>query len=122
MAVLSGRRDDLTFESAYIGTNGQVRVHYARCEPCMWGQHDGGQHGWAGPEDIAHATKTGQPDPTGRPCACYCTKEPHCEPEPPEFEDESLNATPCEVCGESGACDYDAEGRPLIHAQEGNDE
>lgn len=25
---------------------------------------------------------------------------------------------PCEVCGELGACGYDAEGRPMIHAEE----
>lgn len=26
------------------------------------------------------------------------------------------DAEPCEVCGETGACGYDAEGRPMIHA------
>jgi hypothetical protein len=24
-------------------------------------------------------------------------------------------ATPCRVCGESAACGYDSEGRPMIH-------
>jgi len=26
-----------------------------------------------------------------------------------------LDVEPCPVCGEQGACAYDAEGRPLIH-------
>lgn len=26
-----------------------------------------------------------------------------------------LEVEPCPVCGEQGACAYDAEGRPLIH-------
>lgn len=32
----------------------------------------------------------------------------------PEFE--SLDPSPCVVCGSDGACAYDDEGRPLIHA------
>lgn len=27
----------------------------------------------------------------------------------------ALTVEPCPVCGEQGACSYDAEGRPLIH-------
>lgn len=27
----------------------------------------------------------------------------------------ALTVEPCPVCGEQGACAYDAEGRPLIH-------
>ena len=117
---MTAETEHLTFASAYIGPDGSVRVHYARCEPCMYGQHDGGPHGWAGPEDIAHALATGQPDPTGSPCACDCTKEPPREPDEPDFE--SVDQTTCDLCGEVGACAYDTEGRPLIHAQEDDDD
>lgn len=34
----------------------------------------------------------------------------------------SLDAGPCPECGEPGACSYDAEGRPLIHALSGDSE
>ena len=115
--------EGLTFASAYIGPDGAVRVHYARCESCMLGQHDGGPHGWAGPEDIAHAKATGQPDPTDQPCGCRCTSEPSREPEGPEDPDfESVTPTACGVCGEAGACGYDAEGRALIHPTEEDDD
>lgn len=120
MGTQKSEIEGLTFASAHVGTDGSVRVHYARCESCMWGQHDGGPHGWAGPEDIAHAKATGQPDPTDQPCACRCTKEPSRGPEEPDFE--STAPTVCDLCGEVGACAYDAEGRPLIHAQEDDDE
>lgn len=102
--------DDLTFASA-----GVAGVHYARCEPCMWGSHPGGWHSWAGPDDIEHARATGQPDPSTRRCACDCVAE---EPNRSELEldpDASLEVLPCPVCGEPGACSYDSEGRPLIH-------
>lgn len=109
--------DDLTFASA-----GVAGIHYARCEPCMYGAHPGGMHDWAGPEDIEHAAKTGQPDPSGKRCACDCVEqEPEPYPEPEPDMDEQLNATPCGVCGAAGACGYDAEGRPLIHATEDED-
>lgn len=29
---------------------------------------------------------------------------------------------PCPLCGELGACGYDADGRPLLHALDGEDE
>lgn len=32
--------------------------------------------------------------------------------------DIAISTIPCAVCGESGACGYDAEGRALIHATE----
>lgn len=32
--------------------------------------------------------------------------------------DVAIAPTPCPTCGESGACSYDAEGLPLIHATE----
>jgi hypothetical protein len=46
-----------------------------RCEPCMYGQHyqPPAPHPWAGPEDIAHAAATGQPEPTGN-CGCHCAR------------------------------------------------
>lgn len=33
----------------------------------------------------------------------------------PAAGDESPHATPCPTCGESFACGYDAEGRPMYH-------
>ncbi|MFJ9740857.1 hypothetical protein [Streptomyces sp. NPDC101166] len=47
-----------------------------RCEPCMYGEcyDPPAPHPWAGPEDIAHAAVTGQPEPTGNcGCCCACT-------------------------------------------------
>lgn len=35
-------------------------------------------------------------------------------PDPPELE--PWEASPCPVCHASGACGFDMEGRPLIHA------
>lgn len=37
-------------------------------------------------------------------------------PEPTIWDDDGPGMDQaCEVCGESGACGYDAEGRPMIH-------
>ncbi len=37
------------------------------------------------------------------------------EPEPTD-EDKLAIAEPCPECGSEGACGYDDEGRPMIHA------
>ncbi len=34
---------------------------------------------------------------------------------------DSLNADPCPECGSTGACGWDSEGRPMIHAIRGDD-
>lgn len=34
----------------------------------------------------------------------------------------TLTTGPCTQCGSTSACAYDAEGRPLIHAETGDDE
>jgi hypothetical protein len=51
---------------------------------------------------------------------------PGSEPDTDDMEpvgyDELDILAPCEVCGESGACGYDSEGRPLIHATPKEDE
>ena len=39
-----------------------------------------------------------------------------------EPTDEELRRPPCEVCGSIGACGYDTEGLPLIHAIAPDDE
>lgn len=109
---------ELTFASSYTDGKGNTRVHYARCEPCMFGSHPGGWHSWAGPEDRIAALKAGKPDPIDKRCACDCTER---DPEPypePEFDDDydGVADLPCAICGEAGACGYDTEGRPLIHA------
>lgn len=51
---------------------------------------------------------------------------------PPEFDpplwddgpdlDVSVATEPCPTCGSGGACAYDAEGRPLIHARTEEDD
>lgn len=43
----------------------------------------------------------------------------HGESDEPDPSHEAIDAdltAPCPECGEFGACGYDAEGRPLIHA------
>lgn len=40
--------------------------------------------------------------------------EPDCADDGPPIEVVALTVEPCPVCGEQGACSYDAEGRPLI--------
>jgi hypothetical protein len=42
-------------------------------------------------------------------------------PDRAEYEMEQRLADPCPECGQSGACAYDAEGRPMIHAVEDDD-
>lgn len=41
----------------------------------------------------------------------------------PDYDEtNSLDATPCDECGEVGACAYDAMGRALIHASDDKDD
>lgn len=56
-------------------TAGNYVVHTARCDACQTMQCPGGDHPWYGPEDIAHAARTGQEPPSGT-CGCHCAKEP----------------------------------------------
>lgn len=35
---------------------------------------------------------------------------------------EQMQGSPCPVCGQPGACGYDADGRPMIHLMEDGDE
>ena len=35
--------------------------------------------------------------------------------------DVAVSREPCPTCGADGACGWDSEGRPLIHATEGDD-
>lgn len=108
--------EELTFASSYTDEAGNTRIHYARCEPCMYGSHSGGWHSWAGPEDRIHALKNGQPDPVDKVCACDCTQR---DPDPEPYFDSDYDGVadlPCATCGEPGACGYDSEGRPMIHA------
>lgn len=99
-------------------------VCYTRCWPCMTGQHPGGEHPWADDDDVRHAYSIGKPESARGICGCYCTKMPPHEEEPPDLDEPptSLDADPCPLCGEAGACDYDAEGRPLIHALNDGDD
>ena len=109
----SDTRERLTFAS-----EGVAGVHYARCEPCMYGQCPGGQHRWAGPDDIAFAESIHDPASAEGRCACHCYDEPERVEElpAPDVEEVSIDGPPCHLCGADGACGYDAEGRPYIHA------
>lgn len=95
---------------------GGALVCLARCEPCQWGQHPGGEHPWAGPEDLAHAAATGQS--ADGVCGCDCTREAAVEEtDEPAVEFVPIDGPPpCHLCGADGACGYDDEGRPYIHA------
>lgn len=42
-------------------------------------------------------------------------------PEEPDV-DPQVRAQPCPECGEHGACAWDSEGRPLIHATTAEDD
>lgn len=99
-------------------------ICYATCWACKFDQcYDPPTwHTWADDEDIEHARKTGQPDPSDTRCACRCADGPRGEtPEPNDGPDldAPLGGEPCPECGEAGACAWDAEGRPLIHALSG---
>lgn len=52
-----------------------VVVHWTRCYPCQFGEHRNPAewHTWAGADDIEHAARTGQPDPSTQPCGCPCS-------------------------------------------------
>jgi hypothetical protein len=93
-------------------------VCYAKCWPCCMGQCPGGPHGWADADDIEHAAKTGQLDPSGQSCGCPCVHDAPRGPEEPDLDDpdvESYTQEPCPVCDAPGVCAWDADGRPLIH-------
>lgn len=101
-----------------------TRIQYARCWPCQTGQCPGGLHTWADPDDVAHALKTGQPDPSQSKCGCVCADGPVLAQGEPhdDWSDEFSDANECPVCGADGACGYDSEGRALIHALPIDDE
>lgn len=65
------------------GSVGTIMVCYSKCEPCKFGEHSGRRHTWADEEDIAHAKRTGQPDPSQSICGCYCQRSYRRAPEPP---------------------------------------
>lgn len=57
-------------------------------------------------------------------CNLGCSPGPDYEPDVPDhiqMADLRLS-DPCPECGSRGACDYDAEGRPMIHATGDDDE
>lgn len=121
---MTGPTEPAPFAAAYL-IDGQNVCAYttARCDCCMFGQHPGGLHGWAGIEDIEHAKATGQPDPSNQKCGCDCTDGPVLDqPEPDVEVDTFSDLEPCPICGEHGACSYDSEGRPLVHTDALEDE
>lgn len=71
--------------------------------------------------------------PDGTPVAPHCTGNTvedwyerldaaHVPDDYDPIEAASWQDTPCVECGETGACAWDAEGRPLIHAHNGEGE
>ena len=102
-------------------------ICHLKCWSCMFLQCPGGDHRWASDDDIEHAIKTGQPKTAEGRCGCPCAKGPVLEQEPDEEPPdygpyEWSPDSPCVLCGEQGACSYDNEGRPLIHAIGPSDE
>lgn len=98
----------------------EIIVCYARCWSCMFDDCPGGWHTWADAEDIEHAASISKPDPSTSKCGCVCTSRPANDPEEADLDVVvvSLDAEPCPACGASGACSWDANGRPLIHTTE----
>lgn len=102
-----------------------VMVCLAKCSPCTFGQCPGGEHRWAEAEDLEHATSIGRPETAEGICGCPCAKGPVLDdgPDRPDVvELVSLDGPPCHLCGAAGACGYDPEGRPYIHASWDEDE
>lgn len=99
------------------GSVGAVTVCVEKCWSCRLGQCVYGEHPMWDETDVENPT-SGDPPPA-RLCGCPCATEPALEPEGPDFDAPavSLNATPCLVCGEGGACGYDSEGRAMLHLQ-----
>src|SRR5574343_358091 len=110
-------------ETVLVTLSGQVESGDAKKvthhTPPVW-------HTWAGAGDIAHAATTGQPDPSTSRCGCPCADVDAAQPDLGDDDDEvdysdpgepeSYTQEPCPVCDAEGACGWDADGRPLIHA------
>ena len=90
------------------------------CWPCQLNHCPGGWHTWASTEDVEFALAANQPDPSGEKCGCACADGHELDDEPVEVE--PLNAGPCPICGADGACGYDSDGLPMIHALSGEDD
>lgn len=97
-------------------------VCYAKCWPCSHGQCPGGDHRWADAEDIEHAVSIGKPETAEGRCGCPCATGPALDDAPEDVETVSIDGPPCHLCGAEGACGYDPEGRPYIHASWDEDE
>ena len=108
-----------------------VVVCLKTCWNCKFGHHymPPQWHTWADADDMEHARSTGQPDPSTRPCGCVCADPAREQPDWGPLDDDGLDTDgdepvdvvsytqePCPACGETGACAWDSEGRPLIHA------
>jgi hypothetical protein len=106
---------------AIFGAPGAM-VCLTRCVSCQFGDCPGGDHRWADQDDINHAISIGKPETAEGRCGCDCVKDPPIEPEPEPVVLVSIDGPPCHLCGAPGACGYDAEGRPYIHASWDEDE
>lgn len=104
-----------------------IVVCYATCWACKFDQcyETPTWHSWADLDDIEWARETGQSDPSDQRCACKCADgpreadrraRPYMDPDDVAEIDPQMSSEPCPECGEHGACAWDSEGRPLIHA------
>ena len=101
----------------------EIIVCLLKCWPCALGSCEGGPHGWADEEDLAHAASIGKPETAGGQCGCPCVNGLALSPEPDDLDGEDDvvgffddTGDSCDECGATGACAYDANGRPLIHS------
>lgn len=116
---------------------GDAIVCLTKCWDCsldQWHQVPPKWHTWADNEDIEHAKNTGQPDPSTSRCGCPCADVNATQPDwgpqwgedGPDLDDhgdvESYTQEPCPVCDATGACGWDTEGRPLLHAVPAEDD
>ena len=116
---------------AYV-SGGHIRVCLNTCWSCKADHHHTPPtwHTWADADDIWGAAQMGRPDPSTSRCGCPCADpdapQPDWGDDEPDLDDygpdggvESYTQEPCPVCEATGACGWDVEGRPLIHAMEG---
>src|SRR5512140_1108952 len=90
-----------------------AHTHWVRCWDCITGACPGGRpHPWADTDDIAYALAQGFPSPEGKPCGCRCVQGGPQLAHPSVAEE----VGPCQLCGSDGPCGYDADGRPMVHA------
>ena len=85
-----------------------------KCWSCLVGHCPGGRHSWKDPIEGEGIPDDSDPHQI---CGCSCVNGEELTILADDVETVRLYLDPCAVCGESGACGHDSEGRPLIHAE-----